>query len=286
MNLKYISDREKFSEFRIAKNGVPYIAFKPFEKYDFINAGFSTRLGGVSTGGQESMNLSTTVGDDAANVRKNFEIMAETLGVDAGSFVYAHQTHTTNVIRVRREHAGMGIYHDRNFHDVDGLVTNEKNLCLVTGHADCVPLYFVDPVKQAIGLAHSGWKGTCGNIAQNVVDMMKSEFGSDSMDIIGLIGPSICADCYEIGDDVADIFREKYEAKGLNGVVMPHKEKSGKYLLDLHLANRYNMLGAGLDEANIYVSDICTKENPDILFSHRAHGMNRGGMCAFLMIRG
>lgn len=285
MNINYIVNRDRITEVAKATNGVEYLSFKPLDKLGFVKGGFSSRIGGVSSGIYKSMNLSFTCGDEEKNVRANYERMGEALGVSTSDMVMAHQTHTANVMKVDRSNAGMGILKERNYHDIDGIVTNEKGLCLVTSHADCIPLYFVDPVKKAIGLAHSGWKGTAGNIAENVVRMMQKEYGTEPSDVIGLIGPGICGKCYEISDDVASVFYEKYDKEKCPDVVIPKKDVEGKYLLDLHRANYYNMLGAGLKTENIFVSDVCTMENSEVLFSHRATQGKRGGMSAFLVIK-
>lgn len=284
MNLNYIKNRERMTEMKTADNGVAYLTFTPLNKLNCVKNAFSTRVGGVSEGIYSSLNLNFNQGDDPDKVEKNFRAMAEALGISAENMVMAHQTHTANVMKVGRENAGMGITCERSYSDVDGIVTNEKGLCLVTSHADCIPLYFVDPVKGAIGLSHSGWKGTAGNIAKNTVDLMKKEFGTSPEDVIGVIGPGICGSCYEIGQDVADVFIEKYAGERQAQVVKPEKGKEGKYLLDLHAANCYNMLDAGLTRENIHVSDVCTMENSELLFSHRASKGKRGGLCAFLMI--
>ena len=284
MNIKYIENRKRITKIEEAANGVSYLSFEPLNKFGFITNGFSSRIGGVSSGIYTSMNLSFTCGDEEENVRENFTRMGKALGIDAANMVLAHQTHTANVMKVDRTHAGMGIIKDRNFHDIDGIVTNVEGLCLVTSHADCIPLYFVDPEKKAIGLAHSGWKGTAGNIAKNVVEMMSQEYGTDPGDVVGVIGPGICGKCYEISEDVAEIFKDNYDSEKCPGVVVPRADIEGKYLLDLHKANYYNMLSAGLREENIFISDVCTMENADNLFSHRATQGKRGGMSAFLCI--
>ena len=137
---------------------VPVIRFKPYKDYGWLSHGFSTRYGGVSDGIYKSMNLSFSQGDDEKFVLKNHSLMAEAMGVKLSDMVYSHQTHTTNVLRVTGEHAGMGFTVPRNFHDVDGFVTDVPGLMLVTAYADCVPLYFADTRLHVIGLSHSGWR--------------------------------------------------------------------------------------------------------------------------------
>lgn len=264
---------------------VPIIRFKPYQDESWLRHGFSTRLGGVSDGIYSSMNLSFSQGDSEELVRRNHGIMAEALGVRLDDMVYSHQTHTTNVLRVTKEHAGMGLTRERNFHDVDGFVTDVPGLMLVTAYADCVPLYFADRRLHVIGLSHSGWRGTVNNMAQATVDKLREEFGSRPDDIVAFIGPSICASCYEVGADVADNFSAAYGQDA--GKVLRLKKETAeekKYYLNLHAANRINLLRAGIPQENIYVTDICTCCNPGLLFSHRASKGKRGGLCGYMMI--
>lgn len=262
-------------------DNVPVIRYERLDEIPWIKNGFSTRIGGVSRDFYESMNLSFTVGDDSTAVLENFKRFGEAMGIPVENMVYSHQTHTTNVMRVEDYHKGMGILRDRDFHDIDGLVTNEPGLCLVTSYADCVPLYFVDVKNRAIGLSHSGWRGTVGNICKNTLALMREEFGTTPADVTACIGSSICKDCYEVSSDVAERFMECYHMTQHD--ILTAKE-NGKYLLDLHKANYYNMINCGIKEENISMPDLCTCCNSTWLHSHRASGGKRGGLCAFLEI--
>ena len=266
----------------IDKNDVKIITYKSLNGFKWLKNGFSTRIGGVSDGCFGKMNLSFTVGDDADTVRRNFEIFGDAFGCTPQNMVYSHQTHTTNVMRVDSSHKGMGIIKERNYKDIDGIVTNEPGLYLVTSYADCVPLYFVDPVHKAIGLSHSGWRGTVGNICRNTVELMKSEFSTKPSELVTCIGPSICMNCYEVSEDVADRFMDVFDKKECLDIVKP--KENGKFLLNLHMANYYNMLNSGINPENISMPDICTSCNSDFLHSHRASKGQRGGLCAFLEI--
>ncbi len=262
---------------------VPYFKSVGIEKTGIVKHCFSTRLGGVSTGEYSSMNLTFTRNDNPDNVRKNFELIAETAGMSTGSMVYAMQTHTVNVMEVTEKHKGMGITAERNFSDVDGLVTDIPGITLVTSHADCVPLYFVDPVRHAIGLSHSGWRGTVNNIALNTVKKLHELYGCRPENLVCFIGPSICSKCYEISEDVADEFKQAYGNKVYEGILFP--EAGGKYHLDLWKANYINLLNAGVRAENTSITEVCTCCNSNLLFSHRASGGRRGGMCAFLTLQ-
>ena len=281
MNINYLN----FSNTTYFHEGkkTPYFSLKIPNQPDFIVNGFSTRLGGVSEGIYESMNLSFTVGDEAKNVRRNFELIGDAMGISVTDMVYSKQTHTTNVMRVSGHHKAMGIYKERDFDDIDGLITNEPGVCLVTSYADCVPLFIVDNENKAIGLSHSGWRGTVGDIASVTVKKMQEEFGSAPDKLNVFIGPSICHNCYEVGDDVAGEFISKYGMSAFDSIVYP--KDNGKYKLNLHNANLQNFINAGVLSENIAVTDVCTCCNSKLLFSHRASKGRRGGLCGFLMIR-
>ena len=162
---------------RIKENkGVTWLSYQAFEQFTDIVHAFSTRLGGVSQGIYSSMNLSFTRGDEDAAVHENYRRLAEAVGFSAEDIVTSDQTHTANVRVITEEDRGNGITKPRPYTDVDGMVTNVPGLVLATFYADCVPLYFVDPVHRAIGLSHSGWRGTAAKIGKVTVGKMNEEY--------------------------------------------------------------------------------------------------------------
>lgn len=275
LGLHYKNNQRIFEEKE--SNGVPYLSYPLFERTGIVNHGFSTRLGGVSRGEWSTMNISTTRGDDPEHIRKNRELIAQAIGVSAGDFTYTNQTHTTKVAVVREKDRG------KQFKETDGMVTNVPGICLVTFYADCVPLYFVDPVKRVIGLSHSGWRGTVGKMGKVTVETMTERYGSKPADILAAIGPSICQSCYEVSEDVAQQFRKAFHDT-LHPLLFYRKE-NGKYQLDLWEANRQALLEAGIKKEHMAVTNLCTHCNPDILFSHRAAGSRRGNLSAFLALK-
>ena len=201
----YKNDTHIFDEKEV--EGVLYLSYPLLEDTGIVKHGFSTRLGGVSEGIYHSMNLSFSRGDKDENVRENYRRMAKALGVSEECFVKSVQTHTTNVHKVTEDNK------KEELQDVDGLITNVPGVCLVTSYADCVPLFFVDPIHKAIGLSHSGWRGTVGKMGQVTLQKMTEEYGTRPQDVIAAIGPSICQDCYEVSEDVIDSFREAFDSK-------------------------------------------------------------------------
>lgn len=265
-----------------AGSTLPLLKYPLLEQTGIVEHCFTTRIGGVSKGIYESLNLSFTRGDEDAAVRENFRRLAGAMKTDVSKFVFTDQTHTTNVRRVTAEDAGKGIVKERDYTDIDGLITNEPGLVLSTFYADCVPLYFVDPVHRAIGMSHSGWKGTVGKMGAVTITAMKREFGTEAKDLVCAIGPSICQDCYEVSEDVADAFKEAFP--GHADEILLDK-KNGKYQLDLWRTNEIVLTEAGVLKENIAVTNICTCCNPDLLFSHRASHGKRGNLGAFIYLR-
>lgn len=263
-----------------AKDGVPYFVFPNLEDTGLVRHGFSTRMGGVSEGYLAEMNLSFTRGDKPENVKENFRRMADAIGFDPESLVLSQQTHTTNVRLVTEEDRGKGFTKPLDYENVDGLVTNVPGLTLATFYADCVPLFFVDPVHHAIGLSHSGWKGTVNRMGAVTIERMKEAFGTKPEHLRAAIAPSICQDCYEVSEDVALEFKKEFWEHADERLV--YRKKNGKYQLNLWRANEIVLLEAGVQPKHLAVTNVCTCCNPDLMFSHRASHGKRGNLGAFL----
>lgn len=263
----------------------PFLTFQALSEIPFIKHGFTTRLGGVSEGCFESLNLSYSVGDTKEKVDENYRRICESLNINLEDVVATHQVHKTNVRLVSEADRGKGLFRPRDYEEVDGLITKVPGIPLATFYADCVPLYFIDKRNKAIGLSHSGWRGTVGRMGQKTLEAMKREFDTDLSDVTALIGPSICKDCYEISAEVAEEFIREFEPelKG-NFERILKKNPAGKYQLDLWEVNRIVLTSAGIPADNVHISNLCTCCNSELLFSHRASKGKRGTLAAFLMI--
>lgn len=275
LGLQYKNQEHIFDEKTV--DGVPFLSYPMLEETGIVHHGFSTKLGGVSKGCWATMNISTTRGDDPEDVEENQRRIARAIGVKPEDMTFTNQTHTTNVAVVRAEDKG------RRFMETDGMITNVPGICLVTFYADCVPLYFVDPVKKVIGLSHSGWRGTVGKIGKVTVELMQKTYGSDPKDILAAIGPSICQDCYEVSEDVIVKFQKSFEEKYWPELF--YQKENGKYQLNLWKANELVFEEAGILKKHIAVTNVCTHCNPDILFLHRTTGNKRGNLSAFLALK-
>ena len=265
-------------------DGVPFLSFSLLEESGLVSHGFSTRLGGVSQGCYSSMNFTFTRGDDPDHVMENYRRMAGALHVDPERMVLSYQTHTVNVRKVTEEDEGKGIIKERDYRDVDGLITDVPGITLVTFYADCVPLYFLDPVHRAIGLSHSGWRGTVKRMGRVTLEAMEKAYGTRAGDVLCCIGPSICQDCFEVGEEVILEFQKEFDPGYWKDLF--YKKENGKYQLDLWRANEIILREAGVAEEHLQITDVCTHCNPDYLFSHRTMGNERGNLAAFLCLAG
>ncbi len=253
-----------------------YIKFNMGEN---VISAFSTRNDGVSSGCFTSMNLSFSRGDRKENVLKNYELFFKLLDLPLENAVLSDQTHTSNILKVTNNHRGMGLYIKRSYRDIDGLFTNEKNIPLVTFHADCIPIYFYDPKKELIGIVHAGWRGTKSEIVKKMINIF-IKHQSNINDIKVVIGPGICKSCFEVQDDVI---------KEMNFTFIKdcyiYKKNVDRYYLDLKEINKRILLNLGINEDNITVNNICTKCNPEVFFSHRYHGNKRGSQIGIIMLK-
>lgn len=262
---------------------VEYLSFPGLSGTGLVNHLFTTRKGGVSKGIFASMNMSYTRGDDKSAVDENYRRIAEVFGSTPERIVCSHQTHTVNIRLVTEEDAGNGVVREKDYCDVDGLITDTPGLILATFYADCVPLFFVDTEHKAIGLSHSGWKGTVHKMGAVTLEAMRKAFGTRPEAVKAAIGPSICCDCYEVGSDVAERFGDVFSDR--IDEVLKAGRKEGKYQLDLWKANELILLDAGILPENLEVTDICTCCNSGYLFSHRASMGQRGNLGAFMELR-
>ena len=262
------------------KNKFKYLTFSSLEKYPDLFHCFTTRLGGVSDGCYASMNLGMSTDDNIENIYKNYEILADSLSINLRDMVKASQTHTSNIRYATEDDKGKIYDKTPGYKDVDGLITDKQNIILSTSHADCTPIFFYDPVKKLIGMAHAGWRGTMKNIAGNMIQKFVGDFCSNPKDIIAVIGPSLGQCCFEVDKDVAEIilstnqnYKEFMEIKGI------------KYHFNLWEINKYILLNLGVAEENIEISELCTKCNNDLFFSHRGQKGKRGLMSGIIMMK-
>ncbi len=202
---------------------------------------------------------------------KYYKEVGDLFGITYEQMVRLPQGHSKNIMIAKKEDGGLGVTKMEVEGYCDGVITNEKNLMLLVIVADCVPVYILDPVKKAIGMVHSGWRGTVQKITENAIDLMKEKYNSNVDDILIHFGPSICVNCYEVGIELIDEFKKILVCDEIHKVFKPIKEKPEKYLLDVAESIRLSLLRYGIKEKNISKTDICTYHE-DIFYSRRLTG--------------
>ncbi len=261
-------------------NGVTYYGFPNLEAVSFVRHGFSTRLGGVSDGIFESMNLSFTRGDEEARVRENFARFCAAVGVDHRNAVVSAQEHHTVVYNATAADRGRGVMRERGYTDIDGLLTDEPDVVLFTQYADCVPLFFADPVKRVVGTAHAGWRGTAAQMGAVMVERMVSDYGCRREDIVAAVGPSIGPCCFEVDEPVRLAFAESISF----AAECTREVGGGKSYIDLWEINRRTLVEAGVKPEHITVTDLCTRCHHTVFWSHRVTGGKRGSLAGCIAI--
>lgn len=286
MKIKY-SGEDKI--FNIHTDEIPYLSIDMLDKLGVPNL-YTTRYESFDTEsgeGVKELRLSIMDDDDineAAPVAiANRARLAKQLGSSIEMECTTDQEHTINVHVVTKEDLGPSWPNPMPIHRryVDGLVTDIPDVLLTAYGGDCPTIYLADPVRGAVGIAHAGWKGTLNRIPEVAIAQMTVRFGCNPKNIYAAVGPGICVDCYEMGDEIYDAFAEKwgrdnadrllkkYPATDAEGREIP----GGKYHLNLNLANKMTLLRAGVPEDHIVLSNVCTMCNKDIFYSYRARCM-------------
>ncbi len=271
-------------DYKSGNHTVPLIESPLLQEVRGLRHGFSTRKGGVSKEHLSSLNLGFNLGDEREKVLENFRILGSLFEAKPEDFVLTQQTHSVNVRHVGREDRGKGIFRERDYTDVDALMTDEEGVILSAFSADCVPILFYDKGHRAIASCHSGWRGTHGRILARVIEAMQREFSSKPEEIYIAIGPSICKNCYEVSEDVGEAFLDAFPAlREMTKNASPIERVSEeKFHIDLWELNRWIALENSIPAENISVSGYCTMERPDLFFSHRYSQGKRGVQGAFI----
>ena len=239
---------------------------------------FTTRHGGVSSGIYTSMNLGQNLGDDIKTVKRNYEILCETLNITPDDIIVSGQVHGTHIRVVKQDDRGKLFSSDaseRIF--ADGMITNDNTLALMVYAGDCVPILLHDPIQGVIGAVHAGWRGTAADIAGAAIRKMQTEFSCSPAHIHAAIGPCISKCCFETDHDVADDLRNAL-GDDAESCITP---QDLKYMIDLKEANRLLLTRSGI--SNISISNECTACLCDKYWSHRKTKGKRGSQAAIIM---
>lgn len=283
MKIKYSREDKVFN---IRNDDIPYLSIDMLDKLGVPNLyttryeSFDPELGEGVKGLRLSIMDDDDINEAAPVVIANRARLAEQLGSSIEMECITDQEHTINVHVVKKEDLGPSWPNPMPIHRryVDGLVTDIPDVLLTAYGGDCPTIYLADPVRGAVGIAHAGWKGTLNKIPEVAIAQMVVRFGCNPNDMYAAIGPGICVDCYEMGDEIYDAFAEKWGKGDADRLLKKYPAtdadgreiSGGKYHLNLNLANKMTLLRAGVPEDHIAVSNICTMCNKDIFYSYRA----------------
>lgn len=257
-----------------SSRGVWYFSIPEFEKQGGIRTFFSTRIGGVSKGECMSLNFGGNTADLPENTAENRRRILEALEIEDCSQACVSQVHGSQI------HIILSAEDAKNAKEADSLVTNQENILLYTLHADCLPLYFFDPIRRIIGTSHAGWRGTCQLIAVKTIEAMENTFGSKRQDIQVAIGPGIGLCCFEVGKEVCEEFQEQFNWMSQCAVKM----EGEKYRIDLARVNQMQLEEIGVSQ--VFVSGYCTVCSADLFYSHRREKGKTGRMGGGLILVG
>ena len=238
-----------------------------------IGHGVFTRHGGVSPQPWASLNQGGTVGDERVHVVENRRRLFSAMGLPVDSIYDAWQVHGTHVICAEAPRA-LDAPHEK----ADVILTNRQGISLFMRFADCVPVVLFDPVKRVIGLVHAGWKGTVMRAAGVAIERMAEQYGSHPEDVLACVGPSICVEHYEIGEDVQAAARAAFGDKA-DGLLIAN---GGGVHFDLWGANQLALKEAGVRQ--IEVAGICTACHREDWYSHRAEQGKTGRFGAIIAL--
>lgn len=259
-------------------NGVKYFTFN---KLEGIRHCFSTRVGGVSEGCYESLNLAFRE-DKRENVIENYNRICTAIGTDSHNTVWTRQVHTDTVLRVYEADRGKGLFAPRREEGYDAVITDCKDVVLTGFSADCVLIFYYDKINGAVGIAHSGWRGTVSEIGAKTVKAMEREFGTNAGELVCCIAPAIGACCFQVDKPVVDEFISNIPWSGV--FIKTDAENDGKFYIDLHSINEQILVNAGVDRDNIENSRFCTKCHPELFYSHRLMGSDRGSLAGMISL--
>jgi YfiH family protein len=271
----------------VQREGLPAVLH--YLRWPGVRVGFSLRMGGVSQIPFASLNVALHVHDAPPDVIQNRHLLAAAEQLPFAAWTCGEQVHGTEV-RVVTANDGRGagrLERAAALPGVDGLLTSESDIWLTSFYADCVPLYFYDPRRQVLAVAHAGWRGTVGQIAHQTIQKMMQQFGSAPADVRVLIGPSIGACCYEVDGPVIEAVRNLCLSfdDGANifaAVFRPTPLSAEKGMLDLKRLNQKIIMKAGVFAQHIEISQYCTCCRTDLFFSHRGEHGKTGRMVAWL----
>lgn len=257
------------------RGGVVYFTIPSFDQCGCATAGFTSRMGGVSEGCYKSLNFSLKREGSIRNLQENFRRAAGALGVAYESLVLDNYAHGDGIYHATKEDCGKGLTRETDLPPCDALIVSEPGVTAVTLHADCIPVFFLDPAQKTACVAHAGWRGVYQRLPQKIAETFINDYGSKKEDILAAIGPHIMKDAFEVGGDVSKLFEERFGA----GTVL---KKEGSVFVDMQTAILAQFMDAGMKPQNITCANLCTYSLPGLFYSHRRDKGMTGAMASMI----
>ncbi len=255
---------------------------------DNIVAFSTTRHGGRSKEQYGELNINPYCGDEATAICQNRAALCEKLAIDDNHLVLPHQVHGTKCLNVDTTllHSAPN-ERQRILEGYDALMTNIKGVCIGVSTADCIPVLVYDPKRHVTAAIHAGWRGTVARIVEKTLLAMKAKYGTEASEAVAVIGPGISLRNFEVGQEVYDAFADAGFDMGKIAKKFPCKAdpKKEKWHIDLPRCNKSQLTHAGMKEACVLCSGICTYDNADDFFSARRLGINSGRIYTGIMIK-
>lgn len=245
-----------------------------------VRAFSTTRHGGVEAEpAYSAFNINPFCGDSPEHVAACREALCRELGVGDDRLILPHQTHGAETRVIGPDFCALPPQErSKALEGVDAVMTAERNLCIGVSTADCIPVLLYDPTRYAVCAVHAGWRGTLARIARKAVADMRAAFGTEPSELKAVVGPGISVEHFEVGDEVY----EQFAAAGFD--LSAASTRRVKWHLDLPAINRLTLVGAGLAEANIAMSGICTYASCRDFFSARRLGVESGRIFNGIML--
>ncbi len=264
----------------IEKNGKEvYMRFSNLEKLGFLKHCITTRSGGFSKGPFKGMNMGLFTEDSRESVFMNHKKAAEYMGYELNDAVFTNQVHGDQIALIDKGFKGEKFWLGERALEKDAIITRLAGRPIVAFFADCAGVFVADPAKKAVGIAHAGWKGTVKEIGRKTIEAMGQAFGTRACDCYAAVGPSIGPCCFDVKEEVAELFSRLYGEE-----VLALSEKPGRWKVDLWEANRIQLARAGVKAENIEVAGLCTFCREDMFYSHRRDKGNTGRMAGIMEI--
>lgn len=243
----------------------------------------TTRKGGISTGNYAEWNLGEYCGDEPEAVGWNRAKLCRTLSVPVSRLCVASQVHQSEYKIIDNDFLSLTEEEKRDsLNGFDALITRTPGVCVAVSTADCVPVLLYAPDKKVVAAVHAGWRGTVLQIVPKVVACLVEEFQCVPEKMLAVLGPSICKDCFEVGEEVVNAFR--MIGSDMKRILSRNPE-TDKAHIDLQETNRLQLIQAGLLEEHIEVSGLCSYTQSEQFFSARRQGLESGRMLTGILLK-